>query len=201
MVGRLEGGAAPGRGRNGTPGLPHTDVGRLLPQPEELQQTSERARLCVFHVRHLAHTLAAVPIRRAIPDDVPALRTLWTASTDETTFTPYPGSAFSESLVTEHLAFLAKEAGDAVGCVYAALPSEHFGFVFGLYVRPPARRRALAQSLMRAVAEAVRGEGRRYVVLSVDTPNEAARSLYEQLGFVDAARTLRADIDELLERL
>jgi ribosomal protein S18 acetylase RimI-like enzyme len=139
-----------------------------------------------------------VLIRRAIPDDVPALRALWSEFSNEATFTPYPGSPFSESLVTEHLAFVAEEAGEAVGCVYAALPSEHYGFVFGLYVRPAARRRGLAQSLMRTVAEALRDEGRRYVVLSVDTPNEAARSLYEQLGFVDAASTLRIDVAELL---
>ena len=152
----------------------------------------------MFHTRHLAHTLLVVPIRRAIPDDVAVLRALWAESTDETTFTPYPGLAFADSLVTEHLAFLSEEAGDAVGCVYGALPSEHYGFVFGLYVRPSARRHGLARDLMRAVAEALRDEGRQYVVLSVDTPNDAARALYEQLGFVDMARTLRADVDQLL---
>lgn len=198
MLGRLESGPAAGRGRNGTAWLADADVGRLLPQLEKLEETREGAWLGVFHTRHLAHTLALVPIRRAIPDDLPALRALWAESTDETTFTPYPGPAFSETLVTEHLAFLAEEAGAATGCVYAALPSEHFGFVFGLYVRPAARRRGLARSLMRTVAEALRDEGRQYVVLSVDTPNEAARSLYEELGFVDAASTLRADVDRLL---
>ena len=137
-------------------------------------------------------------IRRATLDDGPALNTLWTEFCAEATFTPYPGPAFSDSLVTEHLAFLAEEAEDMIGCVYAALPSEHYGFVFGLYVRPAARRHGLAQNLMRAVTETIRDEGRRYVVLSVDTPNDAARSLYEQLGFIDVARTLRADVDELL---
>ena len=198
MLGRLESGPTAGDGRNGTPRLPHPDVGRPLPQPQELQETSQPAWLGVFHTRHLANTLPAVPIRRAISDDVPVLRALWAESSDETTFTPYPGSPFSESLVTDHLAFLAEEAGAATGCVYAALPSEHYGFVFGLYVRPAARRHGLAQGLMRAVAEALRDEGRRYVVLSVETPNEAARSLYEQLGFVDVARTLRTDVDQLL---
>src|SRR5438093_12431293 len=35
--------------------------------------------------------------------------------------------------------------------------------------------------------------------LSVDTPNETARALYERLGFQDAARMLRIEIDALLD--
>jgi ribosomal protein S18 acetylase RimI-like enzyme len=52
---------------------------------------------------------------------------------------------------------------------------------------------------MRSIAAVIREQGRRYVVLSVDTPNEAGRALYERLGFADAARVLRADVDGLLE--
>jgi len=36
------------------------------------------------------------------------------------------------------------------------------------------------------------------VLLSVDTPNEAARAFYERLGFDDASRMLRAPVDRLL---
>ena len=39
----------------------------------------------------------------------------------------------------------------------------------------------------------------KYIVLSVDTPNAGARSFYEKLGLVDAARTLRAEVETLLE--
>jgi ribosomal protein S18 acetylase RimI-like enzyme len=70
--------------------------------------------------------------------------------------------------------------------------------VFGLYTRPEARRRGVAKALMRAIASVLRDEGRRYVVLSVDTPNEKARALYDRLGFEDAARMLRAEVDALL---
>ena len=52
---------------------------------------------------------------------------------------------------------------------------------------------------MRAIAEALREQGREHLVLSVDTPNEGARALYERLGFVDAARTLRIEVRALLE--
>ena len=136
-------------------------------------------------------------IRRATPDDEPIMRSLWDEFTAETTYTPYPGSPFSESLLTDHLAFLAQEGGKPVGSIYANLPTDHYGFVFGLYVRPEARRRGLARRLMNTVADAVHASGRRYLVLSVDTPNTAARSLYENLGFRDSARFLRIDIDEL----
>ena len=52
---------------------------------------------------------------------------------------------------------------------------------------------------MRSIAVALCDQDRRYVVLSVDTPNESARALYDRLGFVDAARTLRVDVERLLE--
>lgn len=126
------------------------------------------------------------------------MRSLWDQFTAETSYAPYPAPAFSPSLLTDLLAFIAEEDGTAVGSVYAATPSAHHGFVFGLYVVPAARRRGLAHELMRAVVEALRDEGRSYVELNVDTPNTAAHALYEELGFRDAARILRADVSDLL---
>jgi ribosomal protein S18 acetylase RimI-like enzyme len=126
------------------------------------------------------------------------MRTLWDEFNAETTYTPYPGSEFTESLLTDQLAFLAEDAGGPVGCVYATTPSDHYGFVFGLYVRPGSRRGGVARRLMNRIAQELRDDGRRYIVLSVDTPNTAARALYDDLGFMDAARTLRVDIGELL---
>jgi ribosomal protein S18 acetylase RimI-like enzyme len=137
-------------------------------------------------------------IRRATAADLSVMRRLWNEFTAEATFTPYPGSAFEPSLLTKHVALVAEEGDSILGTVYANTTSEHFGYVFGLYTRPEARRRGIARALMRAIAGILREEGRRYVVLSVDTPNEGARALYERLGFEDAARMLRADIDLLL---
>ena len=138
-------------------------------------------------------------IRRATQADLDVMRNTWDEFTAEATFTPYPGSAFDPSLVTKHIALVAEEGDSVVGTVYANTTSAHFGYVFGLYTRPDARRRGVAKALMRAIAEVLRQEGRRYVVLSVDTPNEQARALYERLGFEDAARMLRADVDTLLD--
>lgn len=139
-------------------------------------------------------------IRRATPNDEPVMRRLWEEFNAETTYTPYPGTEFAESLLVDQLALIAEDAGEPVGCVYAATPSDQHAFVFGLYVRPKARRTGLARRLMNAVAEELRGDGRRYIVLSVDTPNTAARAFYDDLGFIESAWTLRVDIEQLLGR-
>ena len=112
--------------------------------------------------------------RRATPADTAVLRRFWEESTAEIDFTPYPGAPFEESLPVEHVALVAEDGGEPVGAVYANLATEHFGYVFGLYVRPEARRRGVAHALMRAIAAVLREEGREYVLLSVDTPNELA---------------------------
>ena len=137
-------------------------------------------------------------IRRATEADLETMRRLWDEFTAEATFTPYPSNAFEPALLTDHVALVAEEDGEPVGTVYANVSSPHFGYVFGLYTRPMARRQGIGRALMRSIAAVLRDEGRGYVVLSVDTPNEDARRFYERLGFVDAARTLRADVEDLL---
>jgi ribosomal protein S18 acetylase RimI-like enzyme len=139
-------------------------------------------------------------IRRATETDADAMRRLWDEFCAETDYAPYPPAPFEPALLTDHVALVAEEEGEAIGTVYANLKgSPHFGFVFGLYTRPYARRRGVARALMRAIAEALREQGREHLVLSVDTPNEGARALYERLGFIDAARTLRIEVRALLE--
>jgi ribosomal protein S18 acetylase RimI-like enzyme len=137
-------------------------------------------------------------IRRATEADTDVMRRLWDEFTHEATFAPYPGNPFQPALVTDHVALLAEEDGEPVGTVYANLANPHFGFVFGLYTTPTARRRGVARALMREIAAVLRDEGRQHVLLSVDTPNEGARAFYERLGFADAARMLRVDVDDLL---
>jgi len=136
-------------------------------------------------------------IRHATKADTDVMRRMWDDFTHEATFAPYPGNPFQPTLVTDHIALLAEDGGEAVGTVYANLASPHFGFVFGLYTRPEARRRGVGRALMREIAAILRDEGRAHVLLSVDTPNEDARAFYERLGFDDAARMLRADVDDL----
>lgn len=137
-------------------------------------------------------------IRRATEADADAMRRLWDDFSAEAHYTPYPSAPFELALLTDHVALVAEDAGEPVGTVYANVSSPHFGFVFGLYTRPEARRRGVARALMREIAVVLRDEGREHVVLSVDTPNDGARAFYERLGFIDAARMLRADVDSLL---
>jgi ribosomal protein S18 acetylase RimI-like enzyme len=138
-----------------------------------------------------------VEVRRATKADAEVLERLWREFTAEATFTPYPGVPFDVAFVTDHVSLLAEDEGEVVGVVYANVSSQYFGYVFGLYSCPSARRRGVATTLMRSIANLLRAEGRTYVVLSVDTPNEPARLFYDRLGFVDAARTLRVGVDSL----
>jgi ribosomal protein S18 acetylase RimI-like enzyme len=137
-------------------------------------------------------------IRRATDRDADAMRRLWDEFSAEAHYTPYPSAPFEPALLTDHVALVAEDEDEPVGTVYANVSSPHFGFVFGLYTRPAARRRGIARALMREIAAVLRDDGRGHIVLSVDTPNDGARAFYERLGFTDAARTLRADVDSLL---
>ena len=137
-------------------------------------------------------------IRGATVVDEAVMRVLWDEFTAEATYTPYPGVPFSETFLSDGIALIAEETTSPAGCVYAGTQSDHFGFVFGLYVRPNARGRGIGKALMRAVAEELQARQRRYVVLSVDGPNAAARSLYEGLGFTEVAQTLRLPVEQLL---
>jgi ribosomal protein S18 acetylase RimI-like enzyme len=139
-----------------------------------------------------------VEIRRGTEPDLEALQRLWDAFTAEATFTPYPGIGFDPSLVTTYTALVAEEDGEVLGTAYVNNGNEHFGFVFGVFVVPEARRRGVARRLMQEAARVVRDSGRAYVVLGVDMPNEAARALYAELGFEETARTLRAPVERLL---
>jgi ribosomal protein S18 acetylase RimI-like enzyme len=136
-------------------------------------------------------------VRRATEADIPLLHRLW----DEFSaihYAPYPPTPFDPVLVRDHVALVAEEDGEVVGTVYANLSTPHFGYVFGVYTVPSARERGVGRALMQAIAQHLREEGREYVVLSVDTPNEGAREFYARLGFEDASRLLRARVDRLL---
>ncbi len=124
---------------------------------------------------------------------------LWDASNKEVTFTPYPSHPFDPSLISDHTALVAEEDDNVRGTVYVNTSSADFGYVFGLYVVPEARRQGIGRRLMREAARLLAEQGRSFIVLSVDTPNDQARGFYTRLGFEDAARTLRAGVGQLLD--
>ena len=137
-------------------------------------------------------------IRRATAADERLMRVLWEESNAEIGCDPYPSAAFSAALVTQHIALIAEEDHAIFGAVYANVMNDHVGFVFGLYVRPQARRQGLGRRLMLEAAEVLRAEGKTHIVLNVDTPNVGAQALYERLGFLDSARVMRIGVAALL---
>jgi ribosomal protein S18 acetylase RimI-like enzyme len=175
-------------------------VGAHAGDPDELRELVE-PRLVhggrVYASRGPGYVFA-LAIRRATDADAEALRELWEAFTAEASYTPYPAHPFTPGLLTDNTVLVADDDGAIAGTLYLSTANAGFGFVFGVYVVPEARRRGVAEALVRAAALILRDEGRSYLVLGVDTPNEAARGLYAKLGFVDQARTLRADVDRLL---
>lgn len=143
-------------------------------------------------------TAGRFEVRRATESDIPVMRRLWADFSAEAHYTPYPPGPFDPVLVRDHVALVAEEHGEIVGTLYANLATAHFGYVFGVYTVPAARGRGVGRALMKAIAAHLREQGREYVVLSVDTPNEGAREFYARLGFEDASRMLRARVDRLL---
>ena len=143
-------------------------------------------------------TAGQFAVRRATESDIPVMRRLWADFSAEAHYTPYPPGPFDPVFVRDHVALVAEEDGETVGTLYANLATAHFGYVFGVYTVPAARGRGVGRALMQAIAAHLREQGREYVVLSVDTPNEGAREFYDRLGFEDASRMLRARVDRLL---
>ena len=117
-------------------------------------------------------------IRRATDADADRLRELWEAFTAEASYTPYPAHPFTPGLLTDNTVLVADDDGAIAGTLYLSTANAGFGFVFGVYVIPEARRRGIAEALVRAAARILRDDGRPYLVLGVDTPNEAALALY-----------------------
>lgn len=64
-------------------------------------------------------------------------------------------------------------------------------YVNDLVVRAPHRRRGLGRALMRAAEDYARGCGARWLGLGVLAANQAARSLYHELGFAPFHLQLR----------
>ncbi|MCZ7572391.1 MAG: GNAT family N-acetyltransferase [Ardenticatenaceae bacterium] len=87
--------------------------------------------------------------------------------------------------------FLVAEDADGrnVGHVWLGETTEAFsgerrGYIYDLYVVPEARRRGVARALMAAAEDLARRRGYREIGLTVATHNDAARHLYESLGYL-----------------
>ena len=97
------------------------------------------------------------------------------------------------------VALLAEDDEGAVAYAFARAPEHGRAHVTDVYVRPRARRRGLATALMRHVADGAEELGAAWLSLDVLASNEAARALYERLGFETAHIVMAAPIGAVQE--
>jgi ribosomal protein S18 acetylase RimI-like enzyme len=88
--------------------------------------------------------------------------------------------------------FVAEEAGEVTGYVYAALEPLSWkelrgpaGFIHDVAVRDEVRRSGVATQLLQAAVEWLRERGAPRVILWTAAPNAAAQNLFRRLGFRD----------------
>jgi RimJ/RimL family protein N-acetyltransferase len=138
-------------------------------------------------------------IRRLVPDDAAAYRTLRLRGLQEhpDAFTSSYAEDSETPLVTteQRLAPASRDwvFGAFVGNELAGLAglsreprakNRHKASVFGMYVAPEHGRRGIGASLLRRVIETAQAQpGLEQLVLTVTETNVAARSLYEKFGF------------------
>jgi ribosomal protein S18 acetylase RimI-like enzyme len=100
-----------------------------------------------------------------------------------------------------HAQFAAMVDDRMVGLIGAQRAKDDSVYLYSLWLEPAVRHRGLADELLETAVTWARGERMTTVTLRVDTGNDAARSVYERLGFVvDPAAACRRD-DEVTMRL
>jgi ribosomal protein S18 acetylase RimI-like enzyme len=146
-----------------------------------------------------------VRIRAGRRSDFQALRRLWQEMSTEAAAGPYGPSSFDEywrdakSLLRHNLVVVAEGPdGALLGCAFAARTRKDIGHVFGLYVRPEARRRGVAKAMLKAAAAVLRENGVRWILADLELGNEEALRFYERLGFEETGRRFTIDVDGLL---
>ena len=144
---------------------------------------------------------ARIAIRRAAAGDVDTLRRLWQEYAGEVAAYRSTGWMWTWDDVRPRLeqgaAFLAVVDGDAAGFLIASRSRPDIGHVEDVYVRPSYRRQGVATALVHHLAAAFRERGVEHIALDVDVGNDAARTLYERLGFRAYATRLAADVASL----
>jgi GNAT superfamily N-acetyltransferase len=96
----------------------------------------------------------------------------------------------TQLLRDDAVVFVAERAGQVVGYAYAGIEPqswkelrEEAGFIHDVYVEEEARRGGVATALLEAAADWLAGRGMPRIVLWTAAPNDAARRLFERLGF------------------
>ena len=147
-------------------------------------------------------------IRRATADDRETLYALW----DEWVEREAPVPSWVEgaregtrtgidNAVMSGSAVIAEDRDVVLGFACGVMQGLQIGELTELYVRPKARRRAIARELLRAVVAELCERGAAFVTGGVALENAAARSFCESAGFRPVELRLVADVDTLERRL
>jgi ribosomal protein S18 acetylase RimI-like enzyme len=146
-------------------------------------------------------------IRPATEADLPRLEELYRDFFVANSWPDYITMDLEEELrevaeyVRDHLALVEEQDGTIVAFALARLKGPRHGYVSDLYVAPEARRRGVAASLVRGVAEGLQAKGAEVLELEVQPGNTLARTAYERWGFREAQLKLAAPIEHLKARL
>lgn len=147
-------------------------------------------------------------LRRATEADRETLYALWDEWVERES--PIPGwvegahegaRAGIDSAVSSGAAVVAEERGRVLAFACGLMQGMHIGELTELYVRPEARRRAIARQIVRAVVSELGKRGAAVVTAGVALDNAAARSFYENAGFRAMELRLVADVETLERRL
>jgi ribosomal protein S18 acetylase RimI-like enzyme len=150
-----------------------------------------------------------VRIRPATESDLPLLERLWRAFAAEVPEPDHVDVADAEELreiaeiVRGEVAVLAEEAdgSEPLGFALARRRSPKLARLTDLYVVPEARRRRVAEALVRQVVDDYRSHGVEFLELQVMADNTAARAVYARWGFRENLLELVAPLDTLGRRL
>ena len=148
----------------------------------------------------------AVVVRKAEPPDFDALGRLGAmlmrmhyAFDKQRFLEPHPGvergyGSFLESFIdsADNRVFVAEESGTVIGYVYAALEPMSWkelrgpaGFIHDIAVTGESRRAGVGTKLMQTAIDWLRERGAPRVILWTAAPNQAAHTLFRELGFRD----------------
>ncbi|MFD1506012.1 GNAT family N-acetyltransferase [Georgenia yuyongxinii] len=151
--------------------------------------------------------MTAVTVRRVGGEDWPTLKAvrLRALDADPAAFTSTLAreEAFTDAVWQERAgagrSFVACRADAVVGLVsyYAEDGRPRERQLVSMWVAPEARRSGVARALVDAVLDAAAAEGAERLTLFVVDDNEAARRLYEQLGFVATGEVQELPSDAL----
>ena len=100
----------------------------------------------------------------------------------------YTASQWRRRLRT-HAQFATRVDDHLAGLIGAQRATVESVYLYSLWLEPAARGRGLGRALVSAAVDWARSERARIVTLRVDAANDAARGVYERLGFGVASTT------------